>query len=48
MNRRCWAVDAKGQMALLKAAVPAFNVNPEGDAFIITPPIAISSIAVEA
>jgi len=41
-------VNVKGQMALLKAAVPAFNANPEGGAFIITPSIAVSSIAVEA
>jgi len=28
---QCWAVNVKGQMALLRAALPIFNANPEGD-----------------
>jgi hypothetical protein len=35
-------------MALLKAAMPTFNANLEGGAFIITSSIAVSSVAVEA
>ena len=28
---QCWAVNVKGQMALLRAALPIFNANPDGD-----------------
>ncbi|KAI9723481.1 MAG: hypothetical protein M1828_004211 [Chrysothrix sp. TS-e1954] len=37
---KCWAVNVKGQMALLRAALPTFNANPDGGAFIITSSIA--------
>ncbi|OCL07250.1 NAD(P)-binding protein [Glonium stellatum] len=33
---KCWAVNVKGQMALLKAAMPTFNANPDGGVFIVT------------
>jgi len=34
-------VNVKGQQALLKAALPTFNSNPEGGAFIITSSVAV-------
>ncbi|KAK5019507.1 hypothetical protein LTR39_000334 [Cryomyces antarcticus] len=37
---KCWAVNVKGQMALLREAMPTFNANPEGGVFIITSSIA--------
>ncbi|OCK81467.1 NAD(P)-binding protein [Lepidopterella palustris CBS 459.81] len=37
---KCWAVNVKGQMALLRAAMPTFNENPDGGVFIITSSIA--------
>ncbi|KAF2148676.1 NAD(P)-binding protein [Myriangium duriaei CBS 260.36] len=41
---RCWAVNVKGPLALLRAAMPHFNANAEGGAMIITSSIAGSSI----
>jgi len=41
---KCWSVNVKGQMALLRAAMPTFNGNPEGGVFIITSSIAGTSI----
>jgi NADP-dependent 3-hydroxy acid dehydrogenase YdfG len=28
---KCWAVNVKGQMALLRAALPTLNANPDGN-----------------
>ncbi|KAF2399098.1 NAD(P)-binding protein, partial [Trichodelitschia bisporula] len=42
---KCWAVNVKGQMALLREAMPTFNANPEGGVFIITSSIAGASTA---
>lgn len=36
----CWAVNVKGQMALMRAAAPVMNKNPDGGAFIITSSVA--------
>lgn len=41
---KCWAVNVKGQMALLRAALPQFNKNPEGGSFIMTSSIAVSPV----
>lgn len=38
---KCWAVNVKGQMALLRAALPTFNQNAEGGSFIMTSSIAV-------
>ncbi|TKA78417.1 hypothetical protein B0A49_01381 [Cryomyces minteri] len=40
---KCWAVNVKGQMALLREAMPTFNANPEGGVFIITSSIAVNT-----
>ncbi|KAF2461656.1 short chain dehydrogenase [Lineolata rhizophorae] len=37
---KCWATNVKGQMALLRAAMPTFNANPDGGAVIYTSSIA--------
>ncbi|KAI9796557.1 MAG: hypothetical protein M1833_006121 [Piccolia ochrophora] len=37
---KCWAVNVKGQMFLLRAALPHFNANPDGGVFLITSSIA--------
>ncbi|KAF2490782.1 NAD(P)-binding protein [Lophium mytilinum] len=37
---KCWAVNVKGQHALLRAALPTFNANPDGGAFIMTSSVA--------
>lgn len=37
---KCYAVNVKGQMAVLRAALPHFNANPDGGAFIITSSVA--------
>lgn len=42
---KCYAVNVKGQMALFREALPTFNANPEGGAFIITSSIAGWSIS---
>ncbi|KAF2431841.1 short chain dehydrogenase/reductase [Tothia fuscella] len=42
---KCWSVNVKGQMALVRAAMPTFNANPEGGVFIITSSIAGTSLA---
>lgn len=42
---KCWAVNVKGQHALLKYALPTFNANPEGGFFIITSSIAAKSLS---
>jgi NAD(P)-dependent dehydrogenase (short-subunit alcohol dehydrogenase family) len=41
---KCWAVNVKGQHALLKEALPTFKNNPQGGFFIITSSIAAKSI----
>lgn len=38
---KCWAVNVKGQMALVRAAMPHFNQNPEGGVFIMTSSVAV-------
>ncbi|QDS76426.1 hypothetical protein FKW77_004252 [Venturia effusa] len=42
---KCYAVNVKGQMALFREALPTFNANPEGGAFIITSSIAGWSVS---
>nr|XP_023907993.1 uncharacterized protein LOC112019713 [Quercus suber]POF16541.1 granaticin polyketide synthase putative ketoacyl reductase 2 [Quercus suber] len=42
---KCWAVNVKGQHALLKAALPHYKENPEGGVFIVTSSVAGHSIA---
>ncbi|KAK8218617.1 short chain dehydrogenase/reductase family protein [Phyllosticta capitalensis] len=37
---KCWAVNVKGKLALLRAALPTFNANKDGGAFIITSSVA--------
>jgi NAD(P)-dependent dehydrogenase (short-subunit alcohol dehydrogenase family) len=44
-TKQCWAVNVKGQMALVREAMPTFNANPEGGVFIITSSIAGTSLA---
>ncbi|PNS20036.1 hypothetical protein CAC42_1483 [Sphaceloma murrayae] len=41
---KCWNVNVKGQLALLRAAMPSFKENREGGVFLITSSIAGSSI----
>ncbi|KAI9805553.1 MAG: hypothetical protein M1825_000804 [Sarcosagium campestre] len=38
---KCWAVNVKGQMFLLRAALPTFNANADGGVFIITSSIVV-------
>ncbi|KAK8255158.1 short chain dehydrogenase/reductase family protein [Phyllosticta capitalensis] len=38
---KCWAVNVKGKLALLRAALPTFNANKDGGAFIITSSVAL-------
>jgi NAD(P)-dependent dehydrogenase (short-subunit alcohol dehydrogenase family) len=33
---KCWAVNVKSQLHLLRAALPIFNANPNGGTFLIT------------
>ncbi|KAF2720786.1 NAD(P)-binding protein [Polychaeton citri CBS 116435] len=42
---KCWAVNVKGQKALLEAALPTFKENADGGAFVITSSIAGRSIS---
>ncbi|EKV08373.1 Short chain dehydrogenase, putative [Penicillium digitatum] len=37
---KCWSVNVKSSFYLFKAALPTFNVNPEGGVFLITASIA--------
>lgn len=37
---QCYAFQVKGQIALLRAAMPTFNANPDGGVFLITSSIA--------
>ncbi|MCJ1404134.1 hypothetical protein MMC11_007359 [Xylographa trunciseda] len=37
---KCWAVNVKGNMHLLREALPTFNANPEGGVFLMTSSIA--------
>ncbi|KAL8943082.1 MAG: hypothetical protein Q9216_001282 [Gyalolechia sp. 2 TL-2023] len=36
----CWAVNCKGNLHLLRKALPTFNANPEGGVFLMTSSIA--------
>jgi NADP-dependent 3-hydroxy acid dehydrogenase YdfG len=38
---QCWNMNVKSSFYLFKAALPTFNANPEGGAFIITSSIAV-------
>ncbi|WPH01013.1 Hypothetical protein R9X50_00384700 [Acrodontium crateriforme] len=42
---KCWAVNVKGQHALVKEALPTFKKNPQGGVFIVTSSVAGKSIA---
>ncbi|KAI9664757.1 MAG: hypothetical protein M1821_006205 [Bathelium mastoideum] len=37
---KCWATNVKGQLALVREAMPTFNSNPEGGVFLITSSVA--------
>ncbi|MCJ1379101.1 hypothetical protein MMC17_002201 [Xylographa soralifera] len=37
---KCWAVNVKGNMHLLREALPTFNANPDGGVFLMTSSIA--------
>lgn len=39
---QCWSVNVKSNMYLFREALPTFNANPEGGAFIITSSTAVS------
>lgn len=41
---KCFAVNVKGQHALIKEALPTFKKNPEGGFFIITSSVAAKSL----
>lgn len=38
---QCWSANVKGPLALLQAALPTFNANPEGGVLLITSSIAV-------
>ena len=38
---QCWAINCKGNMHLLREALPTFNSNPEGGVFLMTSSIAV-------
>ncbi|MCJ1415779.1 hypothetical protein MMC32_002112 [Xylographa parallela] len=40
VSNACWAVNVKGNMHLLRAALPIFNANPDGGVFLMTSSIA--------
>lgn len=40
---QCWAVNVKGKLALMRAALPTFRANPDGGVFLITSSIAVSA-----
>ncbi|MCJ1475319.1 hypothetical protein MMC13_003981 [Lambiella insularis] len=33
---KCWAINTKGNMHLLREALPTFNANPDGGVFLMT------------
>ncbi|KAI9811484.1 MAG: hypothetical protein M1827_005467 [Pycnora praestabilis] len=37
---KCWAVNVKGNMHLLREALPTFNANPDGGVFLMTSSVA--------
>ncbi|KAI9709187.1 MAG: hypothetical protein M1812_007772 [Candelaria pacifica] len=37
---KCWAVNVKGNLHLLREALPTFNANPEGGVFLMTSSVA--------
>lgn len=41
---KCWAVNVKGQMALLRAALPTFTANKDGGSFIMTSSVAVRTL----
>ena len=42
---KCWNVNVKGNLALLRAAMPTFNANSEGGVFLLTSSIAGTSLS---
>ncbi|KAK7720192.1 hypothetical protein SLS57_005599 [Botryosphaeria dothidea] len=38
---KCWAVNVKGKLALMRAVAPTFRANPEGGVFLITSSVAL-------
>ena len=43
--RQCWAVNVKGNMHLLREAIPTFNANAEGGVFLMSSSIAVCRYA---
>lgn len=41
LKRQCWAVNVKGNMHLLREAIPTFNANAEGGVFLMSSSIAV-------
>lgn len=41
---QCWAINCKGNMHLLREALPTFNANAEGGVFLMTSSIAVGRI----
>ncbi|KAL8711326.1 MAG: hypothetical protein Q9220_004223 [cf. Caloplaca sp. 1 TL-2023] len=37
---KCWAVNCKGNLHLLRKALPTFNANPDGGVYLMTSSIA--------
>lgn len=37
---QCWAVNCKGNLHLLRKALPTFNANPDGGVYLMTSSIA--------
>jgi len=37
---KCWAINVKGNLHLLREALPTFNANPDGGAFLMTSSVA--------
>ena len=42
-KRKCWAVNVKGSLHLLREALSTFNANPEGGVFLTTSSVAVGS-----
>ncbi len=45
-QRQCWAVNVKGNLHLLRAAMPTFNENAEGGVFLISSSVAVRGASV--
>lgn len=41
LQRQCWAVNVKGNMHILREAIPTFNANAEGGVFLMSSSIAV-------